>query len=385
MASLTSGETTWTYTYNADGLRTKRTDGTNTYEYVYYNGLLQYMEYNNTPVYFTHAPDGTPMGMLTGGKAYFYITNLQGDVVGIVDATGNLVVSYTYDAWGNPVSTTLASNSTYASTVAALNPLRYRGYVYDSETGLYYLQSRYYNPTIGRFLNADGYTSTGQGFVGDNMFAYCGNNPVCRADYSGDIWWWLLESGDMGFIHRQVQSHIRKNNANIVTEVTLHNDAGDIRRADIVDSKNNVVWEVKHAGAFPVIRAIAAGLQALSYVGFKQVNSGEIIQGVGQANAFNSHFMIEAPDGIYQVNYYTPYAGVVLYSVSKVKDNKEKIFASIPVAKQKDAKEQLKVKIGQAARTKVMPDYAAIRTPGFSLAGFGGVCAGLNLRKEFCR
>ena len=128
---------TWTYTYNTDGLRTKRTDGTNTYEYVYYGGLLQYMEYNNTPVYFTHAPDGTPMGMLTGGKAYFYITNLQGDVTGIVDQTGNLVVSYTYDAWGNPLSTTLADGNAYAATVAALNPLRYRGYVYDAETGLY--------------------------------------------------------------------------------------------------------------------------------------------------------------------------------------------------------------------------------------------------------
>ena len=185
LASMTDGEITWHYTYNADGLRTKRTDGTNTYEYVYYDGLLQYMEYNNTPVYFTHAPDGTPMGMLTGGNAYFYITNLQGDVVGIVDATGNLVVSYTYDAWGNPVSTTLASNSTYASTVAALNPLRYRGYVYDSETGLYYLQSRYYDPEIGRFINADAYATTGQGFVGNNMFAYCNNSPIIFEDASG--------------------------------------------------------------------------------------------------------------------------------------------------------------------------------------------------------
>ena len=125
------------------------------------------------------------MGMLTGGKAYFYITNLQGDVTGIVDQTGNLVVSYTYDAWGNPLSTTLADGNTYAATVAALNPLRYRGYVYDPETGLYYLQSRYYNPEIGRFLNADAFTSTGQGFVGNNVFAYCGNNPVNGYDPCG--------------------------------------------------------------------------------------------------------------------------------------------------------------------------------------------------------
>ena len=73
-----------------------------------------------------------------------------------------------------------------ASTLGQFNPLRYRGYVYDNETQLYYLQSRYYDPEIGRFINADGYTSTGQGFTGNNMFAYCGNNPVCRSDYGGD-------------------------------------------------------------------------------------------------------------------------------------------------------------------------------------------------------
>ena len=72
--------------------------------------------------------------------------------------------------------------------MGAINPLRYRGYVYDAETGLYYLQSRYYNPETGRFINADGYATTGQGFLGNNMFAYCGNNPVCRVDIAGNFW-----------------------------------------------------------------------------------------------------------------------------------------------------------------------------------------------------
>ena len=74
-----------------------------------------------------------------------------------------------------------------ATTLGQLNPLRYRGYVYDQETGFYYLQSRYYNPEMGRFINADALVTTGQGFVGNNMFAYCGNNPVNMEDYSGDI------------------------------------------------------------------------------------------------------------------------------------------------------------------------------------------------------
>jgi RHS repeat-associated protein len=93
-------------------------------------------------------------------------------------------VEYTYDAWGNILTTT----GSMASTLGTHNPPRYRGYVYDHETQLYYLQSRYYNPAMGRFINADDYPSTGQGLTGNNMFAYCGNNPISRADDSGEFW-----------------------------------------------------------------------------------------------------------------------------------------------------------------------------------------------------
>ena len=107
------------------------------------------------------------------------MTNLQGDVIGIEDATGNQVAHYTYDAWGN--------NLEISGWMGTLNPLRYRGYVYDQETGLYYLESRYYDPATGRFLNADSYTATKQNIVGHNMFAYCENNPVTFQDSQGDI------------------------------------------------------------------------------------------------------------------------------------------------------------------------------------------------------
>ncbi len=100
-----------------------------------------------------------------------------------MDSNGNPKVYYQYDAWGNILST----SGSMASTLGTQNPLRYRGYVYDEETGLYYLQSRYYNPEIGRFLNADGYIATGQGLLGNNMFAYCLNNPVRYMDYSGFV------------------------------------------------------------------------------------------------------------------------------------------------------------------------------------------------------
>lgn len=115
------------------------------------------------------------------GTRYYYVTNLQGDVIAILDSTGATVVQYTYDAWGKVLSIT----GSMADTIGVINPLLYRGYIYDHDTGLYYLQSRYYNPTIERFINADAFVSTGQGLIGNNMFAYCGNNPIMYADPTG--------------------------------------------------------------------------------------------------------------------------------------------------------------------------------------------------------
>ena len=105
----------------------------------------------------------------------------------LISATGATEAMYTYDAWGKPLSVTDASGSAIsdASHIANVNPIRYRGYYYDVETGFYYLQSRYYDPEVGRFINADEYISTGQGILGHNMFAYCGNNPIIRVDASG--------------------------------------------------------------------------------------------------------------------------------------------------------------------------------------------------------
>ena len=129
---------------------------------------------------------------------YLFAKNLQGDVAAIyrsdyTEAKGyypTLVASYEYDAWGKVTSVkgssgAILSLEAYPNHIAHVNPIRYRGYYYDNETGFYYLQSRYYDPIISRFINADSYGSTGQGFIGTNMFAYCNNNPVNLTDPSG--------------------------------------------------------------------------------------------------------------------------------------------------------------------------------------------------------
>ena len=117
------------------------------------------------------------------GAIYYYILSLQGDVVAILDSSGVSVAEYTYDAWGRLLTTT----GSMSGTLGLHNPLRYRGYVYDRETGLYYLQSRYYNPTICRFISADsiGFLGADGTPVSYNLFAYCGNNPVKYTDPTG--------------------------------------------------------------------------------------------------------------------------------------------------------------------------------------------------------
>ena len=122
--------------------------------------------------------------LLSGRWVYGIIYNdyAQNDIVKIIDSTGTTVVEYIYDSWGKALSVTGSA----ASSLGLDQPFRYRGYVYDTETGWYYLQSRYYDPNTCRFISADVLLSTGQGVIGHNSFAYCMNNPIERKDPTGN-------------------------------------------------------------------------------------------------------------------------------------------------------------------------------------------------------
>lgn len=133
------------------------------------------------PFAFNYSIDGDT------ASTYYYILNLQGDVVQIIDANGVMQAEYIYSPWGEIISA--------EGDLAEINPLRYRGYYYDSETGFYYLQSRYYDPENHRFINADTYASTDSGdAIACNMFAYCQNNPVMLGDENGEIAGWLVRA-----------------------------------------------------------------------------------------------------------------------------------------------------------------------------------------------
>ena len=179
LASTSKSGVTTSFTYAPSGDRITKTSGGVTHNYFWQDGVLLRETYGDNELEFLYDGAGSPLGFLYNDTAYFYVKNLQGDVVRVINVSGSVVASYSYNAYGEILSS--------SGTMADINPIRYRGYYYDSETGFYYLGARYYDPEICRFINADEYTSTGQGFIGMNKFAYCGNNPICWIDSEGNV------------------------------------------------------------------------------------------------------------------------------------------------------------------------------------------------------
>ena len=186
---------TMEFTYNDSGLRTKKVKKVNdvlveTTEYLL-NGKnvvgLTHTDHASNGVdtmHFFYDGEPHPVKVEFNGMMYVYVHNISGDSAGILDDSGTVVVEYKYNSWGGTVSTT----GMLAATLGKYNPLRYRGYVYDEETELYYVSSRYYAPDVGRFINADDtdYLSEDDGSAGYNLFAYCMNDPVNRFDVDGN-------------------------------------------------------------------------------------------------------------------------------------------------------------------------------------------------------
>ena len=168
------------YIYNADGVRIGKS-GAKTATYTVCGTQILSESSGSNTTYYLYDESGSPVGLTYKGTTYYYRKNLQGDIINITDSTGAKVVTYTYNAWGKIIS------MTGNMELAVNNPFRYRGYYYDEESGLYYLNSRYYDPQTGRFINADSYVSTGQGITGTNMFAYCANDPVNLIDEDGQF------------------------------------------------------------------------------------------------------------------------------------------------------------------------------------------------------
>ena len=194
LASATVDGKQVSYTYDMSGVRTSKTVNGTTYNYTTLSGKVMRQTWGSKSLEFVYDDGNQPFAMIykhgQTTELYYYVLNAQGDVSAILDSSGRLAASYDYDAWGNcTVYDSSAKVLTDPTSIANLNPLRYRGYYYDAETGFYYLQSRYYDPAICRFINADTFATTdANGFLSANMFAYCENNPIMRVDADGEIW-----------------------------------------------------------------------------------------------------------------------------------------------------------------------------------------------------
>ena len=180
------------FSYNADGVRNGKT-------YWDKNGIPTYHRYTvdgnriisetvsgaeNYTLYYLYGANGGIEGFIYNNTYYYFQKNIQGDIIRICNCLGETVVEYGYDVWGTVTSVT----GDLASTIGQINPFRYRGYYYDTETGWYYLNARYYDPNVGRFLSPDTILGANGGLQGYNLFAYCNNNPVMFADPSGNLY-----------------------------------------------------------------------------------------------------------------------------------------------------------------------------------------------------
>ena len=175
------------FVYNADGLRVQKTVNGVVTKYTLHGKNVVHMTSGTDELHFFYDAQNKPAVVIFNGIAYAYLYDLQGDVIGLVDNNGTQMVSYTYDAWGKMLSKT----GTLASTLGTIQPFRYRGYALDEETELYYNQSRFYNPSIARFITADTtgvLTASLKSLTEKNLFAYCDNNPVMRKDIDGAFW-----------------------------------------------------------------------------------------------------------------------------------------------------------------------------------------------------
>ena len=182
------------YSYNVDGIRT----GKVTYdvhvavidnvEYIVYNGnVVKETHLTGDLLYYYYGENGDVIGLTYNDADYYYRKNLQGDIISIHTTDGTKVVEYAYNAWGKVLSV----SGTLASTLGEANPFRYRGYYYDTETGLYYVSSRYYDPEIGRWISPEPNVYYGEfdeaaGLLGYNVYAYCANNPIMFKDETGE-------------------------------------------------------------------------------------------------------------------------------------------------------------------------------------------------------
>ena len=217
------------FVYNADGLRVQKTVNGVVTKYTLHGKNVVHMTSGTDELHFFYDAQNRPAVVVYNGTAYAYVKSLQGDIVALLNGAGNVVVSYVYDAWGAPIG----KSGSMAETLGSVQPFRYRGYVFDEETGLYYLRSRYYNPGWGRFVNADVLIGAGK-LLSHNLFAYCDNVPVSFSDKHG-------QTRENSFFYETTIEDVAGNCAcQTIPEIIFRNYIGEWPSPETVNKKGKV-------------------------------------------------------------------------------------------------------------------------------------------------
>ena len=312
------------YAYNDDGIRTSKTvDGVTTTYHL--NGSQIIAEETDTYIIvYLYDAAGSPIGMQyreftydTGvWDSYFFEKNMLGDIVAVYDANGTKLMYYTYDASGQGGG---YSQNGGQNTGAAKNPFRYRGYYYDKETGFYYLNSRYYDPILGRFISPDSYVSTGQGLLGYNMYAYCNNNPVKLVDSSGEKPMPFKELSWPGYIHREIQEYLNDTYGYIIE----HSLSGG--RVDLVIGRE--AYEIK-----PFTASKSEAIEQLQE--YIELSGGTLVAGGYHPELTGTLPSSYAPG--YTVKFYYTGDGIIQYSFYKTPNKVTAPYAIKSPEKQKN-------------------------------------------------
>ena len=159
-------------------------------------------------IYYMYNDVDDIVGLRYNGNTYYYVKNFQNDIIAIIDGNNNIVAKYNYDSWGNILSIVDSNNSiiTNINHIGIVNPFRYRGYYYDTETNLYYLNNRYYSPYLGRFINIDGVLGSNQDTLSYNLYLYASNNPLNLLDHTGNKAFSFIAEKIVGFLDNTIKA-----------------------------------------------------------------------------------------------------------------------------------------------------------------------------------
>ena len=177
------------YKYNDDGIRTEKTVNGKTTKYYLDGNIVIFEDRNGDKLFYQYDENNNLIGFTYNDEQYYYIRNGQNDIIGILNKEFKKVASYSYDSCGNLISVKDENNNDVTTNnkhIGNINEYRYKGYRYDSETELYYLNNRYYDSEIGRFINEDSFMATGNNMLQHNMYMYCNNNPIIYMDREGE-------------------------------------------------------------------------------------------------------------------------------------------------------------------------------------------------------